>query len=213
MSTLAPPEGTLVAADDSAYISRVPYLPGLDGMRALAVIAVMVYHANSDWLPGGFLGVEIFFVISGYLITLLLISERERTYRISLRKFWARRARRLLPALFVMMTFVVVWTAVFKTQRARPVPRRRDRRPALRLELLPDLGRAGIHGRRRLRAAASPVEPRGRGAVLPVLARRDAGAARPRRYPARGRRQPVAVHRRRGDHGDRRNAVLRRADG
>ncbi len=115
MSTLAPPEGTSIAAVDSAFISRVPYLPGLDGMRALAVVAVMVYHANSDWLPGGFLGVEIFFVISGYLITLLLISERERTYHISLRKFWARRARRLLPALFTMMTVVVVWTAVFKT--------------------------------------------------------------------------------------------------
>ncbi|TFH20642.1 MAG: acyltransferase [Acidimicrobiales bacterium] len=114
MSTLAPPERTLVAADDSAYISRVPYLPGLDGMRALAVVAVMVYHANSDWLPGGFLGVEVFFVISGYLITLLLISERERTYQISLGQFWKRRARRLLPALFMMMTLVVVWTAVFK---------------------------------------------------------------------------------------------------
>ena len=103
MSTIAPPEGIPVAASRPRLISRVPYLPGLDGMRALAVIAVMVYHANSDWLPGGFLGVEMFFVISGYLITLLLISERERTYRISLRKFWARRARRLLPALFTMM--------------------------------------------------------------------------------------------------------------
>jgi peptidoglycan/LPS O-acetylase OafA/YrhL len=114
MSTLAPPRAAPVAADDSAFISRVPYLPGLDGMRALAVVAVMVYHANSDWLPGGFLGVEIFFVISGYLITLLLISERERTYRISLRQFWMRRARRLLPALFTMMAIVVAWTAVFK---------------------------------------------------------------------------------------------------
>ena len=57
----------------------MPYLPGLDGMRALAVVAVMVYHANHDWLPGGFLGVEVFFVISGYLITLLLVGEHERT--------------------------------------------------------------------------------------------------------------------------------------
>jgi peptidoglycan/LPS O-acetylase OafA/YrhL len=65
-------------------ISRVPYLPGLDGMRALAVVAVMVYHANSDWLPGGFLGVEVFFVISGYLITLLLISEKERTSTVDM---------------------------------------------------------------------------------------------------------------------------------
>ena len=59
-------------------ISRVPYLPGLDGLRALAVIAVIVYHADSRWLGGGFLGVEVFFVISGYLITLLLVAERER---------------------------------------------------------------------------------------------------------------------------------------
>ncbi len=115
MSTLAPPRVEPVP-DDRAHISRVPYLPGLDGMRALAVVAVMVYHANSDWLPGGFLGVEMFFVISGYLITLLLISERERTYRISLRHFWMRRARRLLPALFTMMFLVTVWTAIFKEE-------------------------------------------------------------------------------------------------
>jgi len=102
--------------DHRLHISRVPYLPGLDGMRALAVVAVMVYHANSDWLPGGFLGVEMFFVISGYLITLLLISERERTYRISLRHFWLRRARRLLPALFMMMLLVTAWTAAYKRE-------------------------------------------------------------------------------------------------
>ena len=75
-------------------VSAVPYLPGLDGMRALAVVAVMVYHANSAWLPGGFLGVEVFFVISGYLITLLLIGEHERSGTVSLRGFYLRRARR-----------------------------------------------------------------------------------------------------------------------
>ena len=116
MSTISPPREDTVAVSDRAHISRVPYLPGLDGMRALAVVAVMVYHANSDWLPGGFLGVEMFFVISGYLITLLLISERERTYGISLRHFWFRRAKRLLPALYVMMALVIAWTAVFKQQ-------------------------------------------------------------------------------------------------
>jgi peptidoglycan/LPS O-acetylase OafA/YrhL len=92
----------------------VPYLPGLDGMRAIAVVAVMVYHANPDWLPGGFLGVEVFFVISGYLITLLLISEKERTSTIDMRQFWIRRARRLLPALFTMMIALTIWTALFE---------------------------------------------------------------------------------------------------
>jgi peptidoglycan/LPS O-acetylase OafA/YrhL len=96
------------------HISRVPYLPGLDGMRAIAVVAVMVYHANTSWLPGGFLGVEMFFVISGYLITLLMIAERERNYRVSLRDFWFRRARRLLPALFVLLTLLTIWTALFE---------------------------------------------------------------------------------------------------
>lgn len=114
MSTAAPPRENPVAESDRAQISRVPYLPGLDGLRALAVVAVMVYHANSEWLPGGFLGVEMFFVISGYLITLLLIAERERTYRISLGHFWMRRARRLLPAVFTMMLLVTLWTAIFE---------------------------------------------------------------------------------------------------
>ncbi len=89
-------------------------MPGLDGLRALAVLAVIVYHANSDWLPGGFLGVEVFFVISGYLITLLLVAEHERTEEVNLREFWARRARRLLPALVAMMGLLVVWSAFFE---------------------------------------------------------------------------------------------------
>lgn len=92
----------------------VPYVPGLDGLRALAVIAVIVYHANKQWLGGGFLGVEVFFVISGYLITLLLIAERERTGTVSFGQFWFRRARRLLPALFTMLIALVTYVAFFE---------------------------------------------------------------------------------------------------
>ena len=98
-----------------SHISRVPYLPGLDGLRAIAVVAVMVYHASSDWLPGGFLGVDVFFVISGYLITLLLIAEHEKTGRVHLGHFWLRRARRLLPALFLMLLLLVTYTAIFRS--------------------------------------------------------------------------------------------------
>ena len=103
-------------------ISRVPYLPGLDGLRAIAVSAVLVYHANHGWLSGGFLGVEVFFVISGYLITLLLLSEKERTGRVRLGQFWMRRARRLLPALFVMMASLAIYMSLFNT---RPMGRAR----------------------------------------------------------------------------------------
>ena len=97
-------------------ISRVPQMPGLDGMRALAVVAVMIYHANNAWLHGGFLGVEVFFVISGYLITLLLISEHERSGRVDLKQFWLRRFRRLLPALFVMLALLTGYLAVSYTE-------------------------------------------------------------------------------------------------
>ena len=106
--------GALTRPEVEANISRVPYLPGLDGIRALAVVSVMIYHANSDWLKGGFLGVEVFFVISGYLITLLLISEKEQTNRVDMKHFWIRRARRLLPALFVMLFMLTIWTALFE---------------------------------------------------------------------------------------------------
>ncbi len=91
-------------------------MPGLDGLRAVAVVAVMVYHANHEWLQGGFLGVEVFFVISGYLITLLLIGEKERNGKVDLKQFWLRRFRRLLPALFVMLAAVAVYMAVTSNQ-------------------------------------------------------------------------------------------------
>ena len=95
----------------------VPYVPGLDGLRAIAVLAVIVYHANAAWLGGGFLGVEVFFVISGYLITLLLIAERERTGTVTLGSFWMRRARRLLPALFTLLVGTVTYCALFDAER------------------------------------------------------------------------------------------------
>ena len=90
------------------------YLPGLDGLRAVAVIAVILYHANKNWLSGGFLGVEVFFVISGYLITMLLINESEENGKINFRAFWMRRARRLLPALWTLLIGVTTYCALFE---------------------------------------------------------------------------------------------------
>jgi peptidoglycan/LPS O-acetylase OafA/YrhL len=78
-------------------------MPGLDGVRAIAVTAVLVFHANPDWLPGGFLGVDVFFTLSGFLITSLLLAELDRTGGIRVGRFYVRRARRLLPALFLVL--------------------------------------------------------------------------------------------------------------
>ena len=89
------------------------YQPGLDGLRAISVIAVILYHAGFTWMHGGFFGVEVFFVVSGFLITSLLIEERERSADTSLKGFWGRRARRLLPALFTLLIAVATWAALF----------------------------------------------------------------------------------------------------
>jgi peptidoglycan/LPS O-acetylase OafA/YrhL len=95
-------------------------LRGLDGLRALAVAAVVVYHLGLGWLPGGFLGVEIFVVISGYLIPALLLDEWRERGSISLPSFWGRRARRLLPALFLLLlATLAVATVGFPGEVAR----------------------------------------------------------------------------------------------
>jgi peptidoglycan/LPS O-acetylase OafA/YrhL len=85
------------------------YLPGLDGLRALAVAAVVAYHLDLGWAQGGLLGVGVFFTLSGYLITDILLGHWDRKGRLGLGDFWLRRARRLLPALFVMLVVVAIW--------------------------------------------------------------------------------------------------------
>ncbi len=84
----------------------------VEGLRALAVLAVMAFHFGSPWLTGGFVGVDIFFVISGYLITGMLVSELEKSGRINLLRFYGRRARRLLPALLLVTVVTLVWGTV-----------------------------------------------------------------------------------------------------
>ena len=87
------------------------HLPGLDGLRALAVIGVLAFHDNR--LNGGFLGVDLFFALSGFLITTLLIDELQRTNTVNLIGFWGRRLRRLLPAVMVLLIVVVVFFRLF----------------------------------------------------------------------------------------------------
>ena len=102
------------APDDLRRSRRLGYLPALDGLRAIAVLAVLAYHADAPWAPGGFLGVDVFFVLSGFLITSLLLEATARRGTPDLRQFYIRRARRLLPALIAVLigsTLLVVTVA------------------------------------------------------------------------------------------------------
>jgi len=94
--------------------SNQRYLPGLDGLRALAVGAVVAYHIGFGWAQGGLLGVGVFFTLSGYLITDLLLCQQEMTGGLQFADFWLRRARRLLPALFLMLAVVVAWVTLLE---------------------------------------------------------------------------------------------------
>ena len=93
--------------------NKSKYLPSIDSLRALAVLAVIIYHVDVNYLPGGFLGVDLFFVLSGYLISSLIIKEYRKTGSLNLYNFYIRRARRLLPAVYFMITVVLVVMVLF----------------------------------------------------------------------------------------------------
>src|SRR5919108_2124366 len=112
----APGRATVGSGDPEAG----GHVRALDGMRAVAVVLVLLFHLRLPGFGAGYLGVDIFFVLSGFLITTLLLTEHDRTGRISLPDFWARRARRLLPALVLVLVVVaiVTWLTATFTERA-----------------------------------------------------------------------------------------------
>jgi peptidoglycan/LPS O-acetylase OafA/YrhL len=103
---------TVTAQPQSTREGRASYVGALDGLRAIAVAAVIVFHFAPKWLPAGFLGVDVFFVVSGFLIARLLVREIGSNGRLSGRNFWSRRARRLLPAVGVMTVVICIAAAI-----------------------------------------------------------------------------------------------------
>ena len=111
----APPHRVSASETTAAGLHHrgLPYSPGLDGLRAVAVTAVIIFHAGVPGSPGGFVGVDLFFVISGFLITSLLLVDFDRRGRVGLGDFYLRRARRLLPALYLLLVAVTAYCALF----------------------------------------------------------------------------------------------------
>ena len=95
---------------------RSPHLPGLDGLRGLAVLGVLAFHSEWSWASGGFLGVSLFFTLSGFLIARLLLLELDEHGTIDLGRFFSRRARRLLPAAFAAVT-AVIFLVIFRDRQ------------------------------------------------------------------------------------------------
>ncbi len=97
----------------------IRYIPAIDGLRAIAVIAVLLYHLGFSWIPGGFLGVDLFFVISGYVITRLLLDSIQRSGGLDLRGFYAGRIRRLFPPLLFMLVITAIFVGVWAPDSMR----------------------------------------------------------------------------------------------
>ena len=168
------------------------YMPGLDGLRALAVAAVVLYHLGFGWAGGGLLGVGVFFTLSGYLITDILLAQIAGR-GIRLGRFWLGRARRLLPALLSMLAIVSLWVAIVGPAQHR-VRRGRGGGSALCQQLAADLpARLVLRALRASDAAEPSLVARDRGAVLHLLA----APAPPRRAPRPGaltrRRHPTSA--------------------
>ena len=179
----------------------------LDGLRGIAVLAVFCFHAGVKQVPGGLLGVDLFFVISGFLITGLLVGEHQRSGRISFAGFWGRRARRLLPAMLVMLAVTVaVWRFTASASVLLGLQQDAISALAVRRQLALRVRRAGLlRPPGRALAAAAHVVARGRGAVLPGVAGgrlgRDARAHRRRRAAAAAHRLPRGHRRLHADDG------------
>ncbi len=174
----AAPTAAVRAAIRARLRPPVARLTGLDGLRAIAVLAVLAYHAGLGVAQGGFLGVEVFFVISGYLITALLLAEHRRSGRIDTVRFWLRRARRLLPALFLLLGATLALRPGRASRRGCPAADGCPRRVRLRHQLAPDRRRSIVlRDDRTAVAVHAPLVAGHRGAVLPAL------AAGPRRAP------------------------------
>ncbi|MEZ5208291.1 MAG: acyltransferase [Acidimicrobiales bacterium] len=177
----APLPGARPAATPRA---SMPYFPALDGIRALAVAAVLCFHGGFSWAEGGYLGVSTFFTLSGFLITSLLLTEHRSTGAIDRKAFWSRRFRRLMPTALAGMVITTVYGATVATsdQRAnlagdttRGVDVHRQ------LALHPRGAATASCSRRRHRCSTS--EPGDRGAVLPGLPDRRRGVGTSGRGP------------------------------
>ncbi len=114
--TLVEPPSIAAEPVPRPHAPRLTHVRSLDGLRGVAVLAVVFYHFAPDVMPGGFLGVDLFFVLSGFLITSLLVNEWGGTARISLSSFWTRRARRLVPALFLVLVAVGIYALLVPDQ-------------------------------------------------------------------------------------------------
>lgn len=104
---------SLFSAMPKPVESQTSYVPAIDGLRTVAVLGVLIYHLDPAWLPGGYLGVGMFFTLSGYLITANLMRSHLRGKGLGLPTFWLRRFRRLVPAVVLMLAAVLLLTVFF----------------------------------------------------------------------------------------------------